>query len=147
LSITGYRVTKAKDPETGQRSFIFQIDYPEIEEGIQPQFRFMSAFEQRREPHDPNFQYVLFAAEPYLTIAFKIPNKEIERDVSSGKLFYNWDKEKKSFTLQIYFKEIPPKEARLPADQRPPLPPEDSKNGENDMNENNNLNTNAADVD
>ena len=59
----------------------------------------MSAFEQRKEPLDKNVQYLLFAAEPYETIAFKIPNKEIERDTASGKFYYNWDRDKKIFTV------------------------------------------------
>jgi splicing factor 3A subunit 2 len=76
----------------------------------------MSAFEQRVETPDRNYQYVLFAAEPYETIAFKIPNKEIERDLSTGKFQWNWDEKKLVFTLQIYFKEEgtatpPPKRA------------------------------------
>lgn len=95
----GYRVTKQIDPETGQRSLLFQIEYPEIEEGIQPRHRFMSAFEQRVEVPDKNFQYLLFAAEPYETIAFKIPNKEIERDTTSGKFYYNWEKETSTFSV------------------------------------------------
>jgi splicing factor 3A subunit 2 len=101
----GYRVTKQIDPDIGQKSLLFQIEYPEIEENFQPRHRFMSAYEQRIEPPDKNYQYLLFAAEPYETIGFKIPNKEIERDPTSGKFFYNWDKEKRIFTLQIYFKE------------------------------------------
>ncbi|MEQ2166146.1 Splicing factor 3A subunit 2, partial [Goodea atripinnis] len=47
------------------------IDYPEIAEGIGPRHRFMSAYEQRIEPPDRRWQYLLFAAEPYETIAFK----------------------------------------------------------------------------
>jgi len=101
----GYKVIKQKDAETGQKSLLFYIEYPEIEPGIQPRHRFMSAFEQRLEPPDPNYQYVLFAAEPYETIGFKIPNKEIERDPSSGKFQWNWDEKKQAFTLQIYFKD------------------------------------------
>jgi len=101
----GYRVTKMRDPETGQRSLLFQIDYPEIEEGFQPRHRFMSSFEQKVEAPDHKFQYILFAAEPYETIAFKIPNKEIERDTASGKFYYNWDSAKQVFSLQIYFKD------------------------------------------
>jgi len=101
----GYRVTKQKDPETGQKSLLFYIEYPEIEPGGQPRHRFMSSFEQKIEPSDKNYQYLLFAAEPYETIGFKIPNKEIERDPSTGKFYYNWDREKSAFTLQIHFKE------------------------------------------
>jgi len=100
----GYRVTKQIDPETGQRSLLFQIDYPDIEKGIQPRHRFMSSYEQKIEPPNPKYQYLLFAAEPYETIAFKIPNQEIERDTTSNKFYFNWDNEKKSFTLHIFFK-------------------------------------------
>ena len=32
----------------------------------------MSAYEQRIEPPDKSWQYLLFAAEPYETIAFKV---------------------------------------------------------------------------
>lgn len=49
-----------------------QIDYPEIAEGIGPRHRFMSAYEQRIEPPDRRWQYLLLAAEPYETIAFKV---------------------------------------------------------------------------
>lgn len=48
------------------------MDYPEIAEGIAPRHRFMSAYEQRIEPPDKSWQYLLFAAEPYETIAFKV---------------------------------------------------------------------------
>ncbi|NXR88279.1 SF3A2 factor, partial [Hypocryptadius cinnamomeus] len=68
----GYKVTKQRDPETGQQSLLFQIDYPEIAESIMPRHRFMSAYEQRIEPPDRRWQYLLMAAEPYETIAFKV---------------------------------------------------------------------------
>jgi splicing factor 3A subunit 2 len=58
-------VTKQRDPETAQLSLLFQIDYPEIEEGLQPRHRFMSSYEQRVENPDKNYQYLLFAAAPY----------------------------------------------------------------------------------
>eukprot|EP01102_Stenamoeba_stenopodia_P004594 TRINITY_DN14899_c0_g1_i1.p1 TRINITY_DN14899_c0_g1~~TRINITY_DN14899_c0_g1_i1.p1 ORF type:complete len:238 (-),score=56.84 TRINITY_DN14899_c0_g1_i1:33-746(-) len=98
----GYKVIKQHDPETGSRSLQFEIEYPEISEGIQPRHRFMSSFEQRIEPADKRYMYLLFAADPYETIAFKIPNWEIERDV--GKVYANWDREKLTFTLHLQFK-------------------------------------------
>ena len=52
--------------------FCLQVDYPEIAEAITPRHRFMSAYEQRIEPPDKSWQYLLFAAEPYETIAFKV---------------------------------------------------------------------------
>ena len=41
-------------------------------DGVRPRHRFMSAYEQRMEPPDRQWQYLLFAAEPYETIAFKV---------------------------------------------------------------------------
>ena len=49
-----------------------QIDYPEIVDGVLPRHRFMAAYEQKVEPPDKKWQYLLFAAEPYETIAFKV---------------------------------------------------------------------------
>ena len=57
-------VTKQRDPDTGQHSLFFQVDYPEIVEGVRPRHRFMSAYEQKLEPPDRQWQYLLFAAEP-----------------------------------------------------------------------------------
>lgn len=68
----GYRVTKQRDPESGQQSLLFQVDYPEVADNVIPRHRFMSAYEQRVEPPDRKWQYLLFAAEPYETIAFKV---------------------------------------------------------------------------
>ena len=69
---------------------------------MQPRHRFMSAYEQRVEPPDKAYQYVVFAADPYENIGFKIPNLEVDK--SEGRFFTNWDREGKSFTLQLYFK-------------------------------------------
>lgn len=35
----GYRVTKLRHPDTGQRSLMFEIEYPEIDEDLQPRHR------------------------------------------------------------------------------------------------------------
>jgi splicing factor 3A subunit 2 len=98
----GYRVTKQLDPETRQKSLLFEVEYPEIESGLQPRHRFMSAYEQKVEAPDRAWQYVLFAAEPYETIAFKIPNHEIDKDPS--KFQTTWNDETKTFALQLFFK-------------------------------------------
>ena len=99
----GYRVTKQFDPEKNQRSLLFQIEYPEISGGedAAPRHRFMSCFEQRKEAPDRAWQYVLFAAEPYETIAFKVPNAEVERGDS---FFVHWDADAKIFSVQLPFK-------------------------------------------
>ncbi|KAI9298633.1 hypothetical protein K502DRAFT_311339 [Neoconidiobolus thromboides FSU 785] len=99
----GYKVTKLKDPNTNQLGFLFSIQYPECGTDIIPRFRFMSAFEQHIEAPDKNFQYLIFAAEPYENIGFKVQSKEIDRN---PQLFFSyWDKECNQFSLQFFFKE------------------------------------------
>lgn len=98
----GYRVTKQKDPETAQQSLLFQVDYPEITDTAMPKHRFMSAFEQRLEAPDKNWQYLIFAAEPYETIAFKVPSREVDK--TEDKFWTHWNKETKQFFLQCSFK-------------------------------------------
>ena len=44
----------------------------EVADGVIPRHRFMSAYEQKVEPPDRKWQYLLFAAEPYETIGFKV---------------------------------------------------------------------------
>ncbi|CAN8061454.1 unnamed protein product [Agarophyton chilense] len=101
IGTPGYQITKQKDPDTAQLSLLFQLSYPQIADALQPRHRFMSAFEQRKEPPDRRYQYLLFAAEPYETVAFKIPNIPIDK--TEGRFYTNWDPEGKTFTLQLFF--------------------------------------------
>jgi splicing factor 3A subunit 2 len=99
-----YQVFKSRDSDTNQRCLSFELQYPEIEADLQPRHRFMSAFEQRIEsPPDRRFQYLLFAAEPYETVAFKIPNEPIDK--GEDKFVTHWDAEDKKFTLSLFFVE------------------------------------------
>ncbi|XP_075720526.1 splicing factor 3A subunit 2 [Rhinoderma darwinii] len=121
----GYKVTKQRDQESSQQSLLFQIDYPEIADSIMPRHRFMSAYEQRIEPPDRRWQYLLMAAEPYETIAFKVPSREIDK--VEGKFWTHWNRETKQFFLQFHFKmEKPPTVASItpapPGVKRPPPP-------------------------
>ena len=99
----GYRVTKQREAGTNQKSLLFELDYPQIEPRIRPRFRLMSSYEQRQEQPDERFQYLLVAAEPYETVAFKIPNQEI--DFSEDKHFTHWDENSHKYSLQITFKD------------------------------------------
>lgn len=92
----GYGVTKSVDGN-GAKCLSFEIHYPDISEGMVPRYRFMSAYEQRVEAPDKNFQYILFAAEPYETIAFKIPNKPIDK--SDGRFVTSYVDKKFNLTL------------------------------------------------
>merc|ERR1712118_204864 len=75
----------------------------EIEEGGKPRHRFMSSYEQKIEQPDTQYQYLLFAAEPYETIAFKVPNMEIDKS-DKDKSFTHWDEKRKIFTMQVFLK-------------------------------------------
>lgn len=101
IGLPGYKVTKQRDPDSGARMLVFQVFYPEIAANVQPRHRFMSAFEQKIEAPDKRFQYLLFAAEPYETVAFKIPNADVDK--REGKFFSNWDKRGQTLTLQLTF--------------------------------------------
>eukprot|EP00035_Acanthoeca_spectabilis_P034772 m.30898 g.30898 ORF g.30898 m.30898 type:complete len:257 (-) comp6859_c0_seq1:49-819(-) len=98
----GYKITKQRDPHTLQNSLLFQVDYPEIAEDVEPKHRFMSAFEQKVEAPDRQWQYLLVAAEPYETISFKISSREVDK--TAGKFWTFWNKDTKTFFLQLHFK-------------------------------------------
>lgn len=116
----GYRVTKQHDSEDGTRSLLFQIDYPEIDHGEKPRHRFMSAIEQRKEPTNWSYQYLLFAADPYETICFKVPNWEVERG-NKDKFFSHWDPDGKVYALQIPFSKAGQRQTLAPPPPRPPI--------------------------
>ncbi|THF95228.1 hypothetical protein TEA_024914 [Camellia sinensis var. sinensis] len=107
----GYRVTKQFDPETKQRSLLFQIEYPEIEDNTKPRHRFMSSFEQRVQSFDKRYQYLLFAAEPYEIISFKVPSTEIDK--STPKFFSHWDPDSKMFTEEGKMRRNKPRKYRI----------------------------------
>ncbi|CAJ1953027.1 unnamed protein product [Cylindrotheca closterium] len=97
-----YQVFKSREGETNQRCLSFELSFPEIADDLQPRHRFMSAFEQRVEsPPDRRYQYLLFAADPYETVAFKVPNEPIDKE--PGRFVTHWDPEEKKFTLTMYF--------------------------------------------
>jgi splicing factor 3A subunit 2 len=100
----GYRVTKQYSADAATRSLLFQIEYPEIEDAGRPRHRFMSAIEQKKEPTNWRHQYLLFAAEPYETICFKVPNWEVATDQKDA-FFWHWDPDGKVYSLQVPFKE------------------------------------------
>ena len=75
-------------------------------------------YEQKVEPPDGDYQFLLMAAEPYETIGFKIPNDRIDRD--PGKFRTMWDAEKKVFTLQLCFEVAKPLSTDAAVAQPPP---------------------------
>ena len=97
----GFRVERTQDAATGQRVLRFEIDFPRIEKGIQPRHRLMSAYEQRVEPADNKWQYLLVAAIPYQTIGFKIPNEKIDR--RPGKFSTSWNAGNLTFVVVLQY--------------------------------------------
>jgi len=99
----GYKIHKNRDPITRQEGLMFQLQFPEITPGVTPKVRFMSAYEQKIEdPPDKNFQYMLVAAEPYETCAFKLQAREVDR--REDKHWTWFDPDSKDFWVQVTFK-------------------------------------------
>ncbi|KAL2315441.1 Pre-mRNA-splicing factor sap62 [Schizosaccharomyces pombe] len=90
----GYKVSKIREAESGKFGLRFQIKYPDIEVNVKPRYRIMSAYEQRVEAPDRKFQYLVVAAEPYESIAFKI-------DRAPGKFWTYWDAP--TYTIQFFY--------------------------------------------
>lgn len=119
----GYKVSKVREPlleggEGGRLGLLFQISLPEIKQGVMPMHRFMGSFEQKIETPDRNYQYLVVAAEPYETIAFKLQSREIDRKdtglVTSSapgarprpepSTWSYFDPDGKTFSIQVMFK-------------------------------------------
>ena len=95
-----YQVFKSRDEMTNQRCLSFEVTFPQTQQ--QPRHRFMSAFEQKVDvPANRNYQYLLVAAEPYETIAFKIPNEPIDK--GEGRFVTHWNDDEKKFIITLYF--------------------------------------------
>ena len=128
----GYRISKVREPTldpvdddlgrgrepvSGRLGLLFQVHLPEIKEGVMPLHRFMSSFEQRQEAPNPAWQYLLVAAEPYETIAFKLQSREIDHaetltmdavpqpvQRAEPGTFSHWDSDNKTYTIQVMFR-------------------------------------------
>ncbi|KAF2496054.1 splicing factor 3a [Lophium mytilinum] len=98
----GYKVTKIRDQVTRQNGLLFQMQFPELPPGNAPRVRFMSAFEQKIEEPDKNWQFLLIAAEPYETISFKLQAREVDR--KDGRFWTWFDEDSKEFWVQVLFK-------------------------------------------
>lgn len=98
----GYKITKTRDPITRQEGLMFQLQYPEINPDVVPRVRFMSAYEQKIEDPDKAYQYMLVAAEPYETCAFKLQARDVDR--KDDKYWYWFDPDSKEFWIQVTFK-------------------------------------------
>ncbi|KAF0287306.1 Splicing factor 3A subunit 2 [Amphibalanus amphitrite] len=125
--MSGGRSAQLRTPSESRRGIVWasviwppsEADAAQIADGVVPRHRFMSAYEQKIEPPDRKWQYLLFAAEPYETIAFKVPSREVEK--SEEKFWTLWNKDTKQFFLQFAYK-LEPKPVRPPGPP-PTIPP------------------------
>ncbi|KAF6766587.1 hypothetical protein DFP72DRAFT_1029143 [Ephemerocybe angulata] len=95
----GYRVTKVRDPDTGKEGMMVQVHLPQIKADCH-------SSETKREPPNKAYQYLIVAAEPYETIAFRIPAREIE-DEADDAGYWNWshwDPDTKQYSFQFMFR-------------------------------------------
>lgn len=60
----GYRVTKVRDRDTGKEGMMVQVHLPQIKPDVIPRRRFMSAWEQKREPPNKAYQYLIVRVSP-----------------------------------------------------------------------------------
>lgn len=101
----GYKIVKIRDPVTQRLGLLFTVALPEIKDGVRPRRRFMSAFEQKREAPNRALQYLVIAAEPYETIAFAIPAKDmVEAEEDGDSVWEHWDADDKVYSSQLLFK-------------------------------------------
>lgn len=52
-------MTKVRDNATAKEGMMVQIHLPQIKEDVMPMRRFMSAWEQKREPPNKAYQYLI----------------------------------------------------------------------------------------
>ncbi|QPH00175.1 hypothetical protein C2857_003481 [Epichloe festucae Fl1] len=97
----GYKITKIRDPVTRQQGLLFQLQYPDAGADMTPKWQVMNAFAQRVEDPDKRYQYLLVAADPYETVGFKIPARELDK--REERQFCFWDPDAKEFWIQVMF--------------------------------------------
>eukprot|EP00768_Dysnectes_brevis_P005800 gnl/Dysnectes_brevis/4344_a5789_702.p1 GENE.gnl/Dysnectes_brevis/4344_a5789_702~~gnl/Dysnectes_brevis/4344_a5789_702.p1 ORF type:complete len:223 (+),score=19.70 gnl/Dysnectes_brevis/4344_a5789_702:90-758(+) len=100
-----FRLSEVRSPQTSSISIskcgiLFELELPRIREGVDPVWRIVSSFEQRVEAPDPSLQFLVVAAEPYESVAVRMPNRPVAADPAVHEL---WDKERKMYQLQIFF--------------------------------------------
>lgn len=70
----GYRVTKVRDVDTGKEGMMVQVHLPQIKVDVIPRRRFMSAWEQRKEPPNKAYQYLIVSLFVYSWVyLLKVP--------------------------------------------------------------------------
>lgn len=95
----GYKLTKIHDRDSQKLGLLINVKYPHISPNVKPLYRLMGSFEQKVERASPYFQYLVFAAEPYETIAIRLPSKRINHD----SIWTYFDRDSGEHYLQFLF--------------------------------------------
>ncbi len=95
----GFSVQRLWDAAAEERGLRFELVYPEVAADVQPRHRIMSAYEQHVGPKDARYQYLVFAAEPYETVAFRVPAQPLNKE----RFATSWDRERKAFSLTLFY--------------------------------------------
>lgn len=96
----GYKIVKIRDVDEMELGFLITVKYPELKQGEEPLYRFMSAFEQQLDTDTEGWQYLVVHGEPYENVAFKVPSKEITKD------WAYWDEDLKEYYIQFLYKGV-----------------------------------------
>ena len=101
LGRPGYRIIKIRDPTTRYLGIRVQVHYPQplSPDLPRPMTRLISAFEQRIEPPNKLYQYLVIAAPMYDSVSIKIPSKDVHENWDF------WDEDTRLFTYEIIFKQ------------------------------------------
>ena len=94
------KVVKFFEPVTEQCTVCITISFTLIKPISRPVHRVMSAYEQQKEqPPDSRFLYLLVACEPYRTIAIKLPNNS---SLNRKSLQTHW-KDNSTYVLTVLY--------------------------------------------
>ena len=87
--------------ELNQCRVWFDLHYPNVDESCRPLHRWMSSREQTMYPVDDSVKYLLFACDPYETVAYTFPNRpHTDRDSRDPSRFSaGWDPVTKIYRL------------------------------------------------
>ncbi|ONH72130.1 Pre-mRNA-splicing factor sap62 [Pichia kudriavzevii] len=91
----------SENQKTLNKGLIIVAKFENIKVDVTPMYKFLASSEQKKEPEDPSFQYLVLSAEPYENIAIKIPSDKI--DFSNDKIWDYWDPDTKEYCLQFFF--------------------------------------------
>jgi len=101
VGIPQYDIVKIRDPDTLQLGVRLQLTLDKIKTGVEPEFRLMSAYEQTIDEVNTNYQYLVVAAEPYDSVALRIPASPIDE----ARTFAHFRKDK-TYYVQLLFQEL-----------------------------------------